>query len=347
MIKRLLSYAQASFLTSVTVLPPSPPLSIDVTVKPLFNGTSGDAIALSISLNLQSMSLGSDDALVALPLMIGNVPANNYSGACSLKAADQDGALSLYRKDYEEINLQKWFVSRDVHGTVQVNFTAIPRTITPATPPGPRYDLRTDQGGLIGSPMSFVPMPLDADQIYDITFAWNLDDAPPGISAVWTWGEGSPVLKRGTVNDISNTFLAVGPLRNHTTPASNFGMYWFGEPAIFNATKIATLVEQLYSQMSAFFDDLGPSYRIFVRRSTSPSYGGSAALWSFLLEYHDSTVIDKEDYLNDLLAHEVVHNWPIMQPKEVTGGTEDPDSAWYTEGNDTSFHIGSFLKIFA
>ncbi|EIN12708.1 hypothetical protein PUNSTDRAFT_141332 [Punctularia strigosozonata HHB-11173 SS5] len=333
-LKRL---SQAALLTVGTFSPSSPPLAINLTITPLFNTTSGDAIALSTILSLNSLSLRAGDTLVTLPLKFGNVPANDYSGDHSLRAADEEGSIGLRSQDHEDVNKRDWLVSRDVRGTVQLSFTAMPRAVTPTTRPGPRVDLRTDQGGLIGSPVSFLPLPPDQDQLCDITFTWNMDSAPPGTSAAWTWGDGATVYRRGTLLDVLGTYLAVGPFHSYTNAASNFGMYWFGEPHIFNATQMAPLLERVYERMGSFFDDPGEAFRIFVRKSVSPSFGGSAQQWSFILEYYDGTVIEDEAFLFDLIVHAMAHNWPIMEQKEVESGTEDPDSAWYVEGMATYY----------
>lgn len=218
-----------------------------------------------------------------------------------------------------------------------VHFTALPRIITPQTRMGPRVDLRTDQGGIMGAGSSWIPVPARKETIYDITVAWNMTGALKRMSAVWTYGEGQTATRRGPASDIVTTYYGVGPLRSHTSPSNpGFGVYWLGEPTLFNVTELSTVIEGLFTRMAAFFEDPGTTYRISIRKSTAPAWGGTAMMSCFMLEWSDSIkLLDPQAEVFHLLAHEIVHNWTVMQPADVDGGEEDPDSAWYTEGART------------
>ena len=87
--------------------------------------------------------------------------------------------------------------------------------------------------------------------------------------------------------------------------------------------------------MSAFFADEPSSsnpYRIFVRRATpARGFGGTAFRRSYCLEYDAALDTVGGDDINQLLAHEMVHNWPLL------GKLTDSDQItkilnWYNEG---------------
>jgi hypothetical protein len=251
----------------------------------------------------------------------------------------------LHINDLED-DVRTWLPSRDTTGNVVLSYRALPREINNSVVPGARVDLRTDQGGLIGSGIAFLPVPQHRDVTYSIHLAWNLDSAPVGISAVWTFGEGTSAHKIGPATDLE-TIFAVGPLKNYTSSVINpsgsrkeFGMYWFGQPP-FNATEMAINTENLLLNMMEFFQDEDTSFRVFVRKSLRPSFGGTESHRSFMLEYdaefNNFVKIDDQTILS-LVAHETVHVYPAMESKKQISNDEyDAEAVWYSEGIATYY----------
>ena len=86
------------------------------------------------------------------------------------------------------------------------------------------------------------------------------------------------------------------------------------------------------SKMGSFFHDSASTYRVFVRNaSPARGFGGTAFRYSYCLEYDAGLDIIPPEDVNQLLAHEMIHNWPMI------GKNSDSDETqkiydWYNEG---------------
>jgi hypothetical protein len=321
--KYLLNVGQALLLLSPT--PTYDRLSnINITLTPNLE----DNAYLAVSMLYESPNVSTNDALVDMMLMIGWLPTGVY-GENDITAADENGQLELEIRDAG--NTRSWYSTRDTVGNVKLDFVAYPRTITPDTRPGPRVDLRTDQGGLIGSGQYFLPTAPNKTKLYDINLQWDLSNTPQDTAAVWSFDEGPTANRVGTVDDILS-FYAVGPLHSYTASVQipdDFGMYWFGEP-FFDANEIGQKIGRLYGVMQEYFEEKEEfSFRVFVRKSTSRSFGGTGGPRSFILEYSENMVHIDELDLVFLLAHELVHEYPLMQ---VADYREEYKVGFYDEG---------------
>ena len=289
-------------------------------------------------------ALDTDDALLILPLQLANVPSQRYDGF-ALQASDDSGALSLHICDSSASDPQRyWLVRRPTHGDVTIQYRALPRRVDEKTPIGPRVDLRHEHGGLQGSGLTVIPIPPSSaskERLYTLSVQWDLAAAPEGTRAVWTFGEGpEPVKRIGPASLLANCIYAVGPIKSYPAAdggqrdRNDYAFYWFGNPPAI-ITSIAQPNKRLFRQMSTFFRDPGISpYRVFVRNaSPARGFGGTAFVRSYMLEYDAAITSVSEDEIFLLLAHEMVHNWPLLGKKADAGGSaEDIENNWYSEG---------------
>jgi hypothetical protein len=325
--KHLLNVGQA--LLSLSPAPTFDHLpSINITLTP----NLVDNAYLAVSMVYESPNVLTNDALVDMLLMVGWLPTGAY-GQNNITAEDENGELKLTIRD--AANTRSWYGTRDTVGNVKLDFIAYPRTITPDTRPAPRVDLRTDQGGLIGSGQYFLPTAPNKTKLYDINMQWNLSNTPQGTTAVWSFGEGPISHRVGTVDDILS-YYAVGPLLHSYSSSiqrpDDFGMYWFGEP-FFDASDMGQKIGTMYGVMQEYFEEQEEfSFRVFVRKSTSPSFGGTGGPRSFLLEYSGNTVLVDEFELFYLIVHELVHEYPLMQIDDHSDHIEEYKAGWYIEG---------------
>ncbi|CZR55587.1 uncharacterized protein PAC_05475 [Phialocephala subalpina] len=276
-----------------------------------------------------------------MPLEMGHVPTTNYSTSNPITAYDSFGSLELYYQDDDRLR-RTWYPFRSTSGTINLIFTAYPRQIVPTTRPGPRFDLREDQGGLIGSGVSFIPelafIPTETEM--EISVSWDLSHCPPDTKAVWTYSEDITSHTIGNIDTLSKAVFTVGPLQGTSTNITlisnhteSFGIYCFGTPP-FSLQDLFERLTPLFQQMASFFSDESGGYKIFLRRSTTRSYGGTAFHRSFVFEWSDDMVemiALNLDAAFELLAHEMVHNWPKLDKCSI----DDPCGAnrtWYMEG---------------
>ncbi|RDW57345.1 peptidase m61-containing protein [Coleophoma crateriformis] len=341
-LKRLLQISQLVMAPLISTPESSGLAAIRVHLTPVFSDFSSASPQprhLAISMTLSSPEAEVDAELLSLPLVIGNVPSQQYNKD-ALSASDAAGPLDLEVRD--DGNTRKWFVQRRTVGEVTVAFTAKPRVVNSDTPPGPRIDLREQFGGLLGVGSTFLPLPSDRDSTsqYHCTLQWDLSKSPKGTRSVWSFGEGTgPIVRTGSLSVLRDSVIGVGPLRSFVDASVDpsgdiFNVYWFGDPE-FDVLQFGEDTKVLFEKMSKFFGEASSkenSYRIFLR-NTPRGNGGMAFQRSFILEY-DKDISRLEHTVFPVVAHEMVHNWPLLG-KETDGSDQDidtSDESWYSEG---------------
>lgn len=301
-------------------------------LAPVFDSTEENAvIAIDITVRLTEFKPKAGHPLLTLPLKRGPTPTQRYDGD-ALKATDDSGPVTLSYTDTDSANVMRtWACERDSVGPIVVRLRAVPRQTDSKTPIGPRIDLRGDQGGAFAKGSGFLPYP-PADEDWRVQLDWNLpDSAPPGTKAASSLGEGPSSSEVGRPHElIGNSIFAVGPLKRFPAEDSSaengqsFAVYWVGSPP-YDMYHIAPLTEKIFRSIAHRFGDTTNPFRVFIRRVWS-GHGGTGAHRSFLLEYSPGTEDEEpEDALIDLLAHETVHEYPLMFPEAI-------DDAWYCEG---------------
>lgn len=308
---------------------------------------SHDNSSLSVRFSIQVEPLSLGTRFLTMPLEMAHVPTTNYSASNPITASDDFGPLTFFYRDDETLH-RTWYPSRSTRGTIRLSFTTYPRQITSSTRPGPRFDLREDQGGLIGTGLSFIPQLAfrPTDTRMHISLSWDLSLCPPDTKAIWS--HTSALTSSITGDALSGSIFAVGPLHvlttnishpTHPSPArhSPFTLTYIGDPPPFSPTEVFSRLAPLYQHMATFFSPpVNPDegYSIFLRRSTSRSFGGTAFHRAFILEY-STALLDLMavgiSNIFEILAHEMVHNWPKLEKCSE----QDPCGAqrtWYTEG---------------
>ncbi|KAI1863317.1 uncharacterized protein JN550_009637 [Neoarthrinium moseri] len=309
--------------------------SYRASLAPEFDPQRDNAVsAINIEVRLIDSRSKATEPLLTLFLNVGSTPTLRYDGD-ALKATDDSGHLPLTYRDSDEgvmSSLKRaWIPERDPVGPVLVKFQAVPRHTEPGTLSGPRVDLRTDQGGGVGMGYGFLPHP-PADDDWEVQIDFDMpDSAPAGTRGACSLGDSMSNKDVGRPQKlIGNALFAVGKLTRYpsweteTGIGQEFSMYWIGDPP-YDMKRVAPLTESLFRSIASFFGDTTNSFRVFVRRVWS-GHGGSGGYRSFLLEYSPGS----EDQMNendllDLLAHETVHEYPLMNPIKS-------DDAWYNEG---------------
>ncbi|KAH8677579.1 hypothetical protein BX600DRAFT_450171 [Xylariales sp. PMI_506] len=301
-------------------------------LEPKFS-TENELSLIEVTLRLDDRRFKVGQPLLALFLKRGTTPTLRYDGD-SLTASDHAGSLPLSYEDTEKANPQRfWKPCRDPNGQIIVRFTAIPRQTDANTPIGPRIDLRAGQGGAFGKGEGFLPYPL-TDEDWNVQVEWRLpESALPGTHVASSLGDQLISSAVGQPKElIGNSIFAVGQLnrfppwetRSSREHGQEFSLYWIGTLP-YDANHIGQLTDNIFRAIAKFFGDTTKPFRVFIRRVWS-GHGGTGAHRSFLLEYSRETQeqLNEESLLN-LLAHETVHEYPLMIPESI-------DDAWYCEG---------------
>lgn len=298
-----------------------------------------------------------DEPMLRLVTQSGRVPSMNYTGDQAIRSQDDLGELGLVYVDDPVRTTRVWYPLRETVGDVRLGFTVFPRKTTKATPPGPRIDFRDNDGGLVGSGNVFIPTvleptlsPSNSDSnepiVYDLDVRWDLADAPPGTTTVWTFGEGTHIRYRGRMETLVNSVYMVGiSIRSYVDPElPGFGFYYLTPPPahfLADPMDMAREIARLYPAMKEYFDQPSDTYRVFLRESPR-GFGGTAFVWSFLIEWDRGVRIgrgpgesetereSRADDLYFLVSHEMAHNWPSIQGPP--GDQEDANTTWFEEG---------------
>lgn len=227
---------------------------------------------------------------------------------------------------------------RSTTGDVKLSYEVVP---LPANTAVSQLDLRCDQGGILGSGLSFMPRP-QSTKVYRNIVEWELSEAREGTRAVWTFSEGpAPVEKVGPASILSDSVYMVGPIRsNHPTrsPGNSsdyYGYYWFGDLPP-NLEVIKDIHHDFFVKVSNFFQD-SPSasnpYRSFVRSTSfAKSFDGTNYTRSHIFDYDDHIAVAHDYDLIRRMSYEIVHNF-------LGPSVTDPNINWLFDGIKNTLSI--------
>jgi hypothetical protein len=309
-----------------------PQHTILLSIKPKINNGK-DVSSLDIALSINAPNLNPESILLTLQTSHDNTPSTHY-GPDDILAFDSKGSLALSTSTTVMKDRQTWNVARATSGTITVLFNATPRYVDIDTPSGGRVDLRADSGGVQGAGMSFIPLPLwaeDNELLCRTGVEWDLSHCPQGTRAIWTFGEGPALIEKeyNCTYHIWSAQFMVGPILSYPETPGDFGMYWFGKSTPAEIVDLGPLNARIFGYMADFFepDTLGREpYRIFVRH-VPHGFGGTGLSRSYVLEYDDTISSYPTAYIIFLLSHEMVHNWLIIDFED-----DGLENNWYVEG---------------
>jgi len=311
---------------------PAPPPEMDLALTP--RAHDGTVDALDVHMFLQQPDVAAGDVLLSMPIELVSTPTAAYT-ADQIHVSDADGDLPLTADDLAPTpsgTYRAYHATRATVGDVTVDYSTTPRAVSAATRNGPLFDLRRQQGGLMGAGVYFLALPA-GEQPYRITLKWDLHELAPGSRGVWSRGEGEqhtvapPELMRFS-------FYAAGPLqRLPDQDGAKFTMYWLDQ-APFDMNTLAEQTGRLYRYMAHFFGDDDATYRVFARSNPYPAGGGTALAGSFMFGYgsEGQTIAEGPQAL---LAHEMAHTWPRFNDESEPHA----ETAWYTEGTAEFYSI--------
>lgn len=263
-----------------------------------------------------------DEILAEMTETIVGVPCCRIEGM-TVKVPGRE-KLSFYTARQEaspHIHTLRFLAEEGVGGIYEYSYRVYPRQVGPEGHSAPLFDLRQEPGGVNGAGVAFLALPPFSQA--QVQLHWDMTAMPEGSGAVCAYFEGDGELTASR-DQLLYSYYACGALRSEAS--RDFGMYWFGEPP-FDAAEAAGRLKRLFAYMKDFFGETEEKpYRIFVRKDPFDDSGhGTAGQRSFLFGYSDA-MAPTVDSLMDLLAHEMVHNWPTMRDEPAGTGT------WYVEG---------------
>lgn len=218
------------------------------------------------------------------------------------------------------MEMVEWNAKRDTVGDIRYSYRVFPRELPKDYRSSPYFDFRSEEGGANGAGITFLAVP--SEQKYKISLKWDLSMMPEGSRGVWSLGTGDISITE-TPNLMQFSYYAVGRMRS--VEDGEFGIYWFSDPP-FDMDKASGRIRDLYTYMADFFEDQETVYRVFVRRDPFEQSGGGTALKrSFMFGYSAKIYPTIED-LQNMLAHEIVHNWPHIEDEPAGIAT------WFDEG---------------
>lgn len=298
------------------------PPPLDVTLTPHWG--EGEVDTLGVRLVISAPDVAEGEALLRAPVTLVSVPTARYE-ADDIAARDDLGPIPLTTEDEEPDSsgqYRRFIAGRATEGDVIAEYTTPPRDVTPRTPGGPLFDMRRQEGGIIGAGVYFYALPV-GEEPYSISLDWDLSNMPEGSRGVWSRGEGAQTTV-APASFLAFSYYAAGLVNSEPEDGGDFAIYWFDEPP-FDVMALASETAELYQAMSSFFDDEGAPYRVFIRRNIHPGGGGTALARSFIFGYVPSGEVT-ESGPQQLVAHEMAHNWPRLD------GGPHALTAWYTEG---------------
>ena len=302
----------------------------EITLKPY--GKNGTVSRMRVSMVLDGWVRSAGEELGRMQLSTVSIPGCD---AGELRVSDEEGAVPLrtsFSSPYP-YELKHWILERSLCGKTEISYFVSPRVLKPEDICGPYFDLRWEDGGVNGAGLSFL-MNIGEKERGRIRLCWDLSAMPAGSRGVCTFGEGT-VEYEGSPEQLRQCYYAAGKL--HSIEKGEFGFYWLTEPS-FDMAAIAEYTRTLFEGMQKFFHDTDPVYRIFVRKDPFPTSGGTALRRSYMFGWNDTQPVSVTEKQN-ILAHEMVHNWPHLND-EPYGST-----TWYSEGTAEYYSILLPLRL--
>lgn len=295
--------------------------AFEITFSPHLNNAS--SYSIDAEMVMPEPQLAANSTLVTMYLWVAGIPTQRYDGD-ALQVSDSSGALPLTTAESGTegvLQTRNWITSRGTSGNVTLRFTIRPRVLD-GSEWGPLFDTRTQEGGLLGSMISTVPLPDDGSTAYAITQTWDLSDTPAGTRVATTFGEGTTRTLAVSLQDYAFSLWAVGDIHSYPeapTPDTGFATYWFDEPP-FDTGEVSGLIRRFYEAEAEFFNHTTSEtgYHVFFRNQTSS--GGTALTESFIYGWvpgSNASALDVEY----LLAHEISHNFLEFDDSVVNATT--------------------------
>jgi hypothetical protein len=291
--------------------------SIALLLKPC--ASAGQVTHMDVCIRLSHLHVASGMELCRIQKETVRIP---FCPMDPLRAYDAAGLIPLTETEETAypIVYRKWLCGRDAEGAVTLEYRVYPRIVPPGYTSSPYFDFRAEEGGANGAGLTFLACVPDAAGLLSV--AWDLSFMPASARGVWSYGEGG-CTREGDMSDLLHTYYAVGAISSEVS--GDYGFYWLAEPA-FDLRELARQTRSLFVKMSGFFRDDNPVYRIFVRRDPFEKSGGGTALQRSYMFGYSGSAIPTPDSIRNLLAHEMVHNWPLMEDEPYG------ECTWYSEG---------------
>jgi predicted metalloprotease with PDZ domain len=294
---------------------------LDVNLKPYQTGT---AIAhLDVSYRLEGWAAGAGHILAQISLFTASIPVCEFS-AEGVTAFDEGGVLVLTPGEETDEGGPKrtWRASRSTRGTITLQYRVYPRVLPPDYRGGPYFDLRTEEGGMNGSGVTFMLLP--EEKPCTIRLHWDLSAMPPGTRGVWCKGEGDVTVST-TPQLLAFSYYAVGQIKTWRTPENaRFELHYLAKPN-FDIQVMGFRIYTLFTCISTFFEDLDAPFKIFLRKDPFKHHGSGTALADSFMYGYCEEYSPTPDNAQNVLAHEIVHNWPLLEDRES-------DQTLYNEG---------------
>ncbi len=278
----------------------------------------GEMLALDVSLCLDGFARKAGEEFFRAQLETVSIPGCMPENVRIVDEAGDVPFTTSESKPYPYHFLHH-AVQRDTVGAVRLAYTVEPRPFREGDRCGPYFDLKAEEGGASSAGLSFLP---DIDGCEgEISLQWDLSDCPEGATGVCTFGEGD-LCYTGHLEKLRSSYFIFGQVRS--IGEGEFGFHWLATPT-FDVQSIADYARDLFGKMSRFFRDDETVYRIIMRKDPYPTSGGTALTRSYMFGWNETQPVSVQDKQN-LLAHEMVHNWPHLNdnPYGIT--------SWYSEG---------------
>lgn len=304
----------------------SPPL-IQLYLKPHFFGGEATLIDATLTLPYEVVSAKRGPILL-YHLNSDNVPCYVHTER-RVKGTDKIGTVPFIFVEVDK-NTQDWRPGRDIVGDLKLELQVFPRKVNASTPVGPRVDIRTDCGGLVGTGIYFLPI-IAKRGFYNFAVEWDLSLAPPGTRAVWSHGEGPK--RQHHVGDqdlLRNSTYMVGPIKSHPPDpqpdaAPSFcATYWLSDMPDYIQELTTVFNPELFKQVAATFGVPESTYRVFIRKALH-GWGGTSTSGSMMFEYDPLSGPRNPHKIRQSFAQKMVHSLA-----KITFESEEFE--WYTKG---------------
>lgn len=267
--------------------------------------------ALQTTVVIDNANYDKDELFDFMPLSLVNCQCTAYDPTIMV-ASDASGLVEIVAvQDIGPFGPQREYrFNRAVHGKLVLSYeAAVPRHDPFARNPG--FALARHDHGITGAGLTFLLLP-EGEHVYTVDF--DLTELDGDATAI------AGRLKGGftgtyTAEYLKNIYYAMGDLHEYRKDGSKLHIFTLDDNGTF-FDDLANVAQVYYDYISAFFRDTSDAYNIILYPSRRAKLTGTALFGVCYLGLGNN-LIHSITEIENVLAHELTHNWCYLQGDEM------------------------------
>ena len=291
--------------------------AVQLTLKPI--AQQDKVVRLQTTVSIPDAHYAAGELFDSIPISVATCPGAGYREG-QIAASDELGAVEITISRTVGIcgPQYSYCFARDVAGRLELTYTFDARDRDPyGRDPGFTF-CRHDRGATV-SGINFLLLPQE-ERFYRVCFDLS-DFSEPALAVAG--GHQGDFSGRYSPDDLKFIYYAFGYLTEYHREGSKLHVYSLDDDDKYFA-ELAGITGEYFDYMERFFHDEDLSYNIILYPSKRTRLTGTAQQRCCYLGF-GAELIEELSGIENVLAHELVHNWCVIEDSQSL-------SSLYAEG---------------